>query len=428
MKKYSFTKNPGLKIMALVFATFLWLIVVNIDNPVSSDTYLNIPVTIINDDIITQEGNVYQVVDEQNVNVIVYAKRQTLQNINADDIVATADIREMDTDTGLVPISVTIPEYTGDYESAEAIPRNLQIKTEKTGKKVLSLTVDTGGTTPRDGYVLGDMTVNPERITITGSESMIEQIETAVASIDVDGISKDTDIKADLILYDANNNEMTNSQISNNLGDEGITVHVEVLQTKTVPVEFSVSGTPAEGYQVTGITSAPESVQICGRSEDLATVSEISVPASQINVEGASERIERTIDITPYLPDGVSLVEENAASVTATVIIEEEGTRSVDFLVSSIRINNLSENLQVVYEPDAEITFRFSGSEELLDVLDISNAVSVDLSEYTRPGTYDVPVSVNVPQGITLMNEVTVRLVLEEKPDEPGTGEEQSGE
>ena len=298
MKKYSFTRNPGLKIMALVFATFLWLIVVNIDNPVSSDTYFNIPVTIINDDIITQEGNVYRVIDEQNVNVIVYAKRQTLQNINADDIVATADIREMDTDTGLVPITVTIPEYAGDYESAEAIPRNLQIKTEKTGKKVLSLTVDTQGTTPRDGYVLGDMTVNPERITLTGSESMVDQIETAVAAIDVEGISKDTDVRADLILYDANGNEMTNSQISNNLGEDGITVHVEVLQTKTVPVEFSTSGTPAEGYQVTGITSEPESIQICGRSDVLTDVTAIAVPASELNIEGASGRIERTIDNT----------------------------------------------------------------------------------------------------------------------------------
>ena len=336
---------------------------------------------------------------------------------------ATADIREMDTDTGLVPITVTIPEYAGDYESAQAIPRNLQIKTEKTGKKVLSLTVDTQGTTPRDGYVLGDMTVNPERITLTGSESMVDQIETAVAAIDVEGISKDTDVRADLILYDANGNEMTNSQISNNLGEDGITVHVEVLQTKTVPVEFSTSGTPAEGYQVTGITSEPESIQICGRSDVLTDVTAIAVPASELNIEGASGRIERTIDITPYLPEGISLVDENTGSVNATVIIEEEGTRSVDFLVSSIRINNLSENLQVVYEPDAEITLRFSGSEELLDILDISNAVSVDLTDYKDPGTYDVPVKVNVPQGITLVNDVTVRLILEEKPDEPAAEE-----
>lgn len=428
MKKYKFTKNPGLKILALVFAAFLWLIVVNIDNPVSSDTYMNIPVTIINEDIITREGNVYQVVEEENVNVTVYAKRQTLQSINADDIVATADIREMDTDTGLVPVKITIPEFAGDYESAEAMPRNLQIKVEKTGKKVLSLIVDTKGTTPRDGYDLGDMTVNPEKITITGSESRIEQVDRAVAEIDVTGISKDTDVAAVLKLYDADGNEITNSQISNNLGEDGITVHVEVLQIKTVPVVFSTSGTPAKGYQVTGITSEPESVQICGRSENLSDVRQIDVPASVINIDNADTTIEKNVDITPYLPDGISLVEENAGNVLATVRIEQEGTRTIDFLVSSIRINNLSENLQVTYEPDAEISFKFSGSDERLDVLDISNAVSVDLSNFTEPGTYDVEVDVNVPEGITLVDNVTVKLVLENKQEETVEGEEESTE
>ena len=425
MKKYKFTRNPGLKLLAFVFAAFLWLIVVNIDNPVSSDTYLNVPVTIVNEDIITQEGNVYQVVGDQSATVTVYAKRQTLQDINADDIVATADIREMDTDTGLVPIKVTIPEYAGDYESADASPRNLQIRVEKTGKKVLSLTVEHTGT-QRNGYILGDMTVNPAQVTITGSESMIERVDRAVASINIEGISKDSDIEATLVLYDADGNEVTNSQISNNLGEDGITVHVEVLPFKTVPVVFSTSGTPAEGYQVTEITSEPETVQICGKSEDLADVAEIVVPASQLSVEGANERMEKTVDITPYLPDGISLVEENAGNVLVTVVIEEEGTRSVDFMVSSIRINNLAENLQVSYEPDAEITFQFSGSDELLDVLDITNAVSVDLSGYTQPGTYDVPVDVNVPKGITLVNNVTVNLVLEEKQNETVSGAENS--
>ena len=178
--------------------------------------------------------------------------------------------------------------------------------------------------------------------------------------------------------------------------------------------------------QVTEITSEPETVQICGKSEDLADVAEIVVRASQLSVEGANERMEKTVDITPYLPDGISLVEENAGNVLVTVVIEEEGTRSVDFMVSSIRINNLAENLQVSYEPDAEITFQFSGSDELLDVLDITNAVSVDLSGYTQPGTYDVPVDVNVPKGITLVNNVTVNLVLEEKQNETVSGAENS--
>ena len=34
MRKYRLTNNLGLKVIALVFSAFLWLIVVNVDNPV----------------------------------------------------------------------------------------------------------------------------------------------------------------------------------------------------------------------------------------------------------------------------------------------------------------------------------------------------------------------------------------------------------
>ena len=60
--------------MHLFLQHFLWLIVANVANPVTKSTYTNIKVTIANDDVITQGGEVYTVLDDQNVNVVVYAK------------------------------------------------------------------------------------------------------------------------------------------------------------------------------------------------------------------------------------------------------------------------------------------------------------------------------------------------------------------
>ena len=55
----------GLKIIAVIFAAFLWLIVVNLDNPVSTQTFSEVPVTIINEDIILSAGDTYQVLGEE---------------------------------------------------------------------------------------------------------------------------------------------------------------------------------------------------------------------------------------------------------------------------------------------------------------------------------------------------------------------------
>ena len=427
MKKYRFRNNLGLKIIAFFFSAFLWLIVVNVDNPIGSRTFADIPVRIINDDIITSSGEVYQVIGENTVSVVVYANREVRQKLDPEDIIATADVSQMDTTTNLIPIDISILEFGDDYDSAVAVPRNIRIQREKSGSKVLALTAETNGTTPRDGYTIGSLTADPNNVTITGPQSALDQIDRAVARVDVEGISKDTTRKADLVLYDANGNELSQTQLDNNLGEEGVSVAVEVLKEKTVPVKFGVTGTPAEGYRYTGCTSVPESIRICGTSSDTDEVDEIRVPASVISVEGASAPVEQTVDITAYLPDGISLVDENAGSITVTAMVEQEGTRTIKMLVSSARITGLAENLEVDYEPDAEITLQFRGDQQALDVLDISNAVSIDLSDYTEPGEYEVPVEVNVPDGIELISEATVNLTLSEKTEEaPETSGQES--
>lgn len=426
MKRHKLMKNPGLKIMAFIFAVFLWLIVVNLDNPVESTRFSDVSVTIVNDDIITSAGDVYQVVGEQTVSVLVYANRKVCDSLKTEDIVATADIKEMDTSTGLVPVKIEIPNYSGEYESAVATPRNLQIQREKSGKKVFSLTIDTVGT-QRDGYIPGKITVNPEKITVTGAESVLDQIDRVVARVKIEDLWQDSKVKAEeLIFYDKNGNAMNQTQLETNLGEDGVTATVEMLKKKTVSVVFSASGTPASGHQYTGYIAEPETVQICGKSDIVDEVEKIEIPSSVLDVSGISESIEKTVDITPYLPDGISLVDENTANIKVTALIEQDGTRTINFLVSSIKIKNLAENLQVSYEPDAEITLKFVGDESKLKTLDISNGVSVDLDQYTTPGTYNVPVRVELPDGITMSENVTVNLTIEQK-EVHDSSEDQTG-
>ncbi len=421
MIKHKLTKNMGLKVMAFIFSALLWLIVVNVDDPVTQQTFSNIPVSLENQDIITQQGNVYQVLDGQNVTAVISARRSVLQDIESQDIIATADVKEMDTDTGLIPVEISVANMTAgrDYQAAESVPNNLRIQVEKSGKKVLSLTASTSDVSTRDGYIIGNTTVNPERVTITGAESQIEEIDRAVAYVSASGLSKDTDLTAELRLLDRNGNMLDQNQLTNNLGEDGITVHLEILGSKSVQLNFGVSGVPAEGYQYVGVSSEPESIVIYGTEEVLGQIDSIDIPDSEINIDGAAGNVETSIDITPYLPEGASLGEEATGTVLATAMIEEEGMRTIDFLVSSVKINNLSDDLQVSYQPDAEVSLQFRGEQDRLDALDIRNAVSVDLSSFTQPGTYEVPVDVIVPTGITFVEGTTVTLTLSEKTNEP---------
>ena len=49
----------------------------------------------------------------------------------------------------------------------------------------------------------------------------------------------------------------------------------------------------------------------------------------------------------------------------------------------------------------------------MLNLFSPAKKVSIDLKNYTEPGTYTVPVSVELPDGCTLVNEVNVEITLE---------------
>ena len=120
--------NLGLKLLAFLFSFLLWLIVVNIDNPVMSKTFSGIPVIVEHSEILTEQKKTYQIVDDtQNVNVTISAKRRTLNKIKTEDIIVTADIKEMYLDSQ-IPLEVVVIGYEGSYENALTNPRNLQIQ------------------------------------------------------------------------------------------------------------------------------------------------------------------------------------------------------------------------------------------------------------------------------------------------------------
>ena len=315
MKK-GLMNNWGLKILSFLLAVMLWLIVVNIDDPVTTQTFNNIPVAVTNAEVLAATNQTYQIEDgTQNVSVTVRAKRSVLNKIKADNIKATADMKELTLQTQ-IPISV---EITGvNYESVEVSPRNLQVKLEDEETKKFPIVPKTTGTV-RDGYALGEIQAVPEMVSIRGPKSVIDSISKVEASVSVSGLSEDVVTKSELVLYDSDNNVIDQSLLANNLGTEGVSVSVQVLETKSVKVEFDTSQiTAADGYSVSDIKYEPDHVNVTGRAEELKKLKKISVPASALNMSGLTSKTEKVVDITDYLLEDISLTDENAGSVVVT--------------------------------------------------------------------------------------------------------------
>ena len=94
MKNLNLTANLGLKIASLFFAALLWFLVTNISDPVDSVRFSNVQVTLRNSNSITDNNQVYQVLEDSDVlsTVTVYAPRSIVDSLSRENIVAYADL------------------------------------------------------------------------------------------------------------------------------------------------------------------------------------------------------------------------------------------------------------------------------------------------------------------------------------------------
>ena len=413
--KDMFKNNIGLKIMAALFAIFLWWAVVNIDDPIDTKIF-NIDVTVTNPEVITNAGKSYQIVeDTRTVSVTVKARRKVLSSIKRSDIVATADLREMQ-DTS-VPVRISISSFEGQYDEVTANPRNIQVKVENIQKKTFPITAVATGT-PRDGYVVGTMTASPKTVDVSGPESLIAKISKVVARVDVSEMAKDGEVQTKLVYYDAADNRIDQALLTSNCDKNGVTVSVDMWKTKNLTLKFDTSAIrTTKGYAIAGIEVEPQAVEVSGNPDILSTVNQLEIDKKALQKKDLSANEEVIVDITEYLPEGITLVDADANSVVVRILVEKAGTKSIRIPAESIQVNDLSAKLQLSYGEQLEVELTFTGAKEVLAALTSDQIkAAINLGEYKEKGTYTVPVIITqLPENCSYVEGTTVKIQLSKK-------------
>ena len=107
MKKM-LTNNLGLKLLSVIGAIMLWLIVMNIDDPYTYRDFSPIQVTMLNENVVTDQGKVYKIEDGSDViSIRVWGKKSVLRELDITDFTATADMQKNIKYNDLVGIEVT---------------------------------------------------------------------------------------------------------------------------------------------------------------------------------------------------------------------------------------------------------------------------------------------------------------------------------
>ena len=420
--------NWGLKIASLLFAIIVWFLVTNINDPITSVRYTNIPVTIKNGNLITEKGQVYTVLDSTDTisAVTVYAPRTVIDSLSQSNIVATADIQDLSS-LNTVSINVTTNKYSDKIDSISLSSDVVKLNVERKASKGLAISATTSGSLT-DGYVVGDVTTEQNMVRVSGPESFINKVARASVDVDVTGFTSNIGTDADVLLYDSDGNVLDASANGASMNIKTVRVNVQILETKYVPINYVVSGEPATGFALNGkIEATPEEILVAGRSSAIASINEITVADDTLSVAGLTGNLTATIDLKDYLPTGIVFGDDDFNGTASVVVyIESIVDQTFDINIANISIEGTADGFLVDIDNSEYETVSLTlqglltridevNPSSIFGTVNVEKMMEKNNISALEEGTYSADVVWNLPEGVREKGTVSVYVTVTAK-------------
>ncbi|MBR5127971.1 MAG: hypothetical protein IKU69_06035 [Roseburia sp.] len=403
--------NIGLKLLALFFATVLWVVVVNTDDPTVRKS-MTVSVFMKNQEYITDMGKYMDVLNESNTVTFYYTtKRSVWEGISGADFSATADMEKIEAKANggyRVPVTVSAIRNSNQI-TIENKQMYLEVALEDLGKQQFQIKANTSGTVA-EGCALGTVKIDSTNVVqVSGPTSVVNSIDSVVATINVNEMANDITDNVVPVFYDENGEVIDTTKLDKSV--ETVRISAQILNTKEVPLELTTMGTPAKGYQLVDVFSDPLVVRVKGVAAVLNTLDKIQIPAAVLDLTGVTSSIKKTIDISTYLEGGVSLVVSADAKVSVTAEIEPIETKEYKVSVSNLTAEGLKSGYQLSYVERYAIVkiTAGKGAHNDLNAVELKGTVNVDgLTE----GTHSVKVSLNIDPALYTVESAFVEVEI----------------
>ena len=417
------TANIPLKIMSILVGILVWLLVVNVDNPIKTRTII-IPgenVEVINKAYVDSDNKMVMQDDNPDpVRVSVTAERKTLARLMASDISVVADLQQagnLDTKPVMVPIAASCSGVSAD--NIKVTPQYLEVRLEEKASQDFLVNANYGTSTTGKGYEVGTQTASPEKVRITGPKSLINKIDKVNATVNVDGKTKDVTEDVNLQIIDKNQDSLTDGKMAYlTIDNPKVTVTTKFWKIRTgVKLRAGYTGEAADGYQVDSVTTVPDTISIAGTDEALEKLrledNTLWISGDGVDISGEKGDMEKKVSLKDVLPEDTKLTSGASEDVLVRVSILPVGSRTFSLPANEIEVDNKPSDLQFAFDTDS-ISVKVKAVDGDIDEFDVSDIkASIDLDGKTE-GSYEVPVTVKLPKGYELLEDVTTDVTISE--------------
>jgi YbbR domain-containing protein len=391
--------------LAFALALAVWVIAVTASNPDETQTYPTpIPIEFIGQDpglIMTGEDV------PQKVDVTLRASHSIWQSLLSGEssIHAVVDLTGLGSGTHAATVQLQIGARPVRIISVN--PASFDVSLEAQVSRSMAIHLMLSGQ-PATGYQAGEPTLDPAGVTVSGTKSIVSQIDHVQAALDLTNTRQNISETIPLQAVDKDGNTISGAAIL----PDTVKVSLSVVQQggyRDLAVKVMTVGNPASGYSLTSVSAFPPIVTVYSANSSTIDAMPGYVETSPLDLSGATQDIQERLGIT--LPPGVTLIGEQTVVVTVG-IASIQSSRTISY--SPVEMVGQAKGLSAHLSPQT-VDVILSGPLPVLDSLLFSDVhVQVDLTGLA-PGTYQLTPKVSINKQNVIVESIlpgTVEVVI----------------
>jgi YbbR domain-containing protein len=337
-----------------------------------------------------QPDDTYLITAVEPVTVVRYFAPSGVRPIGS-TFTATIDVADVEAGAGPRQVPVVVASLDPRITVLGSEPDALTVELDTLETLTVPVIVERGPVP--EGLELGETTVEPTEVRISGPSSVVERVVAARADVAIQpsGIDVDQDVR--LVPVDQLGDAVSPVNVEPSTARVTIPVFSD-RQSRTLPVSPVVTGTPAPGFEIASVLVDPSVVTVEGDADELVELDRIET--APVSANGLSS--EQTVEVELAVPAGVVPLDRTTVQVTITVRAVT-ATRSFE-----VGLRLVGAEPDLIYEPAIDrVLITVGGSVADLDRL-IGATLVADLDVAgLSTGTASVAVTAALPAGITLV-------------------------
>ncbi len=324
-------KRGVVQIVCVLLAFCLWLYVTSIENPNKSSEIKDIPVDIINSEVLRESNLALSPNQNFTVNLRIEGPANAVYSAKVADFKVTADLGTYVLKKGENNVPVRVVNYPQDVNVMNTGVLSIKINVEEYTEKYVNV-VSKVDTFFKEGFVERAVEFTPQSVKIYGPESAVSKVESVALIGETKDISEDFESEYELIPIDSEGTVVKGVSLDRSKG----TLKMQVGKGTEVPIKVKYTGSLKNGLSIEKETLSKGKVSIIGDPKNVENIKYIETEPLNLSDIVSSKDVNLKLSI----PEGITVsLDEQYVTVSLKIKDEIPVTKSFDVKVDYIGVD-----------------------------------------------------------------------------------------